>query len=306
MTNIGPAASHIGCPEMAGGGAAAAGFPTPAFAAAGPYAASAFGGGGFGGGFGSVFGGGFGDDFGAAYPAPAPVPAGNPERFVSSMQGGVILGADGNPAGSVPAGSFVDTKTGNVFGADGKAITLPAGGSVDFFDLPTVEELRGGGATAVPAAAYPATAAFPTGAFAPGSTNELQAQAAHAAALASAMGGGAPMKTSVGGMWGPGQGAPMKMGGMHHPMPAWMPQQMGPTTSAGGALGSVAGARGIGMPATLESSMAELIATLKALTEAMAKTAAASTTAGGAAATTTSTPATTSTTSTESGTTTPA
>lgn len=99
---------------------------------------------------------------------PRPLPAGGPadfaipglaaqapamgfgdERFISTQQGGVIIDKDGNPAGRVPAGAFVDTKDGALYGPDSKPLTLPEGGTVDFHDLPDLEELlkqvRGGG-----------------------------------------------------------------------------------------------------------------------------------------------------------------
>jgi len=78
----------------------------------------------------------------AAFGAPGPAMIA-PERFVATMQGGVILGADGQPTGSVPANSFIDTTSGKVYGADGKPVAVPEGGSVDFFDLPDLDTLRG-------------------------------------------------------------------------------------------------------------------------------------------------------------------
>lgn len=142
-----------------------------------------------------------------------------PERFASSMSGGVILGKDGAPAGRIPAGSFVDTKDGTIFGPDGKAITLPEGSTADFFDLPDVKELMD-------------------------MSRMATAEAARAAESMNAMGNGTTVsapgtKTSdhhsamhsfVDGQWGPGGVTPIKGGGapgcdMDH----------GATTTAGGA-----------------------------------------------------------------------
>jgi hypothetical protein len=178
-----------------------------------------------------------------------------PERFASSMAGGVIVGKDGAPAGRIPAGSFVDTKDGTIFGPDGKAITLPEGSTADFFDLPDVKELI--------------------------NMNRLATQGAERMAkLSELMGGGATKSTTpdakttdhhgtqsfVDGQWGPGGVTPIKGGSapgcdMDH----------GAATKAGGATTSgttattgttaasaVAGASGGGAAGTLESLTAQI------------------------------------------------
>src|SRR5262249_10704056 len=108
MGNVGfnPSIASMGC----GGGMAAAG-PLPK-------GVDAFG------------GGGFDDMFTTAATVPATggfVDAFGGERFVGSQMGGVIVGKDGEPAGRIPQGSFVDTKTGKIYGPDSKPITLPEG-----------------------------------------------------------------------------------------------------------------------------------------------------------------------------------
>jgi hypothetical protein len=136
MSNVGfNGAAPLGCGMS--GMQGAAGYPTPApyynpdgsidtFAI--PVGAQAFG-------------------AGAAIAMPA-------ERFISTLTGGVIVGKDGEPAGRVPEGSFVDTKSGKLYGPDSKPITLPEGATVDFFDLPDLDQLvadakaaTGGGST---------------------------------------------------------------------------------------------------------------------------------------------------------------
>ena len=186
------------------------------------------------------------------------------ERFVASSAGGVILDKAGAPAGRVPAGSFIDTKDGKVYGADGKAITLPEGGSVDFFDLPDLGTLR----------------------------NEANG------------GGhlGAPGKSAVDGQWGPGGITPIKDGlapikgggnafapivGVHgssNPIAAMLQQlekameslrglmPMATVGGGGAASSAVAGAQSAGKPPTLQSSLDELIQTLMQLSRSMSTT----------------------------------
>lgn len=182
---------------------------------------------------------------GAAMAMPAP------ERFASSMAGGVILGSDGAPTGRIPAGSFVDTKDGTIFGPDGKALALPAGSKADFFDLPDVKELVDMNRMAT-------------------------AEAARMAELAKAMGGGmttsgpgaktgdhhSMMQSFVDGQWGPGGVTPIKGGGapgcdMDH----------GATTAAGTTpASSVAGASGGGPLGSLTSQITSLLDQIRRLT----------------------------------------
>jgi hypothetical protein len=159
-------------------------------------------------------GGGFAiPTFGAAAAVAMPV-----ERFASSMSGGVILGKDGAPAGRIPAGSFVDTKDGTIFGPDGKQLTLPEGATVDFFDLPDIKELvemnraaTGGGTTK-------------------GSGPDAKDHAAM-------------MQSFVDGQWGPGGVTPIKGGGTEGCDMGHAATASGPATKAGGAT-AVAGASG--------------------------------------------------------------
>ena len=153
---------------------------------------------------------------GMAMPAPMA-----PERFASSMSGGVILGKDGAPAGRIPAGSFVDTKDGTIFGPDGKAIALPEGSTADFFDLPDVKELMEMNKAA---AAGSARLAELYKAMAEGGGKTMSGPDGKPMDHASMM------QSFVDGQWGPGGVTPMKGGGadgcgMDH----------GATTKAGGA-----------------------------------------------------------------------
>ncbi len=143
-----------------------------------------------------------------------------PERFASSMAGGVILGSDGAPTGRIPAGSFVDTKDGTIFGPDGKAMTLPEGSTADFFDLPDIKELMAMTRMATAEAERSAELMKAMGAATTASGPGAKTTDRHSG-----------MQSFVDGQWGPGGVTPIKGGGaapgcdMDH----------GATTKAGGA-----------------------------------------------------------------------
>jgi hypothetical protein len=215
------------------------------------------------------------------------------DRFISSEAGGIIIGKDGDVAGRVPAGSFVDAKSGKVYGPDSKPITLPEGATVDFFDLPDLDDLlkqvRGGGAMAA-GAAYPAGKfdSMVDGQWGPGGVTSFKG-GAHAAAAAGEDCGmdHGPTGSKAG---GPGSNvaaldhqlqhglAQLQNMGLELPDPRTMPMPGHPHYGPmGGGFGSaVNGARGLGSLPSLDSSLKELVITLRELTEALAKT-----TAGG-------------------------
>ncbi len=161
---------------------------------------------------------------GFTLPAAVAVPA---ERFASSMTGGVILGRDGAPAGRIPANSFVDTRDGSIYGPDGKAITLPEGSTVDFFDLPDIVQLMAD-----------AKASASGGGQAKGSGPDAKGSGPDAK-------GSGDTHSHVDGQWGPGGVTPIKGGGAegcdsgHGSATA-----AGPATKAGGATGTTTGSTG--------------------------------------------------------------
>jgi hypothetical protein len=195
-----------------------------------------------------------------AYGMPAPAAA-MPERFANSMSGGVILGKDGAPAGRIPAGSFVDTKDGTIFGPDGKTITLPEGSTADFFDLPDIKELIEMNKSAAAGAARMA---------------ELQKAMAEGGGKTMSGPDGKPMdhasmmQSFVDGQWGPGGVTPMKGGGdagcgMDHGATSPATKAGGATstdatgaTAATAATTAVAGASGGGPATTLEALTAQI------------------------------------------------
>jgi hypothetical protein len=138
-----------------------------------------------------------------AGPMPMPMPM-EPERFVASSSGGLILDKDGAPSGRIAAGSFVDTKDGKVYGPDNKPIVLPEGSSVDFFDLPSIKQLMD---DAKQMAAFAATAN--------GSATGSGATTAPGKTIADP--GPPPTKTAVDGQWGPGGVTDLKGGGATKP-----------------------------------------------------------------------------------------
>lgn len=225
-----------------------------------------------------------------------------PERFISSAAGGVILDKDGAPAGRVPAGSFVDTKDGKVYGPDSKPLAIPSGSSVDFFDLPDVNHLvamAGGGAVGPDkgAAAMPHPAVL--GQWGPGGTTPIKGGAAgcemdHApGAHGIHAGHGGPMQALGGGPAGQyvpdpvaaqlqqllsqaqqlglrpalstAYGAPIPSG----TYPPGMPVGFNPTVHGGGLGTGVLGASGVGVPPSLQSALMELVATLGQLAQAV-------------------------------------
>jgi hypothetical protein len=217
-----------------------------------------------------------------------------PERFVSSMAGGVMLDSSGAPSGRVPEGSFVDLKDGKIYGPDSKPLSIPTGSTVDFFDLPSVEDLQkehaamgemyeqmkaGGGTTVGDKGSAPGKGAVTTavdGQWGPGGTTSF--------------GGGQDSSTAtskVGGASGTGtDAAPIKGGGaaasaaglasIMQALQTAMAQIAGLTggtapavagTSGGGATDAVAGTSKIGTVPSLQSSLDELVKTLKVLVD---------------------------------------
>lgn len=222
------------------------------------------------------------------------------ERFISSRAGGVIIGADGAPAGRVPEGSFVDTKDGRIYGPDSKPLDLPEGATVDFFDLPDLdkllEQVRAGG---------PGTG-----------SKDAKTDSTTKDATSTGSGDDAATKTAVDGQWGPGgvtefkggakpAGCDMdhgptgtKGGGMPanvaslrrqmHDALAQLPQMLptsmyppafpanGPGVLAGGPGSAVGGVHGLGTIPGLHASLMDLVKTLDELAKALQTT-----TAGG-------------------------
>ena len=215
------------------------------------------------------------------------------DRFITSEGGGIIIGKDGEVAGRVPAGSFVDAKSGKVYGPDSKPITLPEGATVDFFDLPDLDDLlkqvRGGGDAI--AKAYPAPGklgSFVDGQWGPGGVTAFKGGAAALPAEDCGMDHG-PATSKAG---GPGSnvgalnhqldhGLDMLKGmgvNVHGPFSGrdFPGNQMFHPVWGGGPATAVNGAKGLGSLPSLDSSLKELVITLRELTEALAKT-----TAGG-------------------------
>lgn len=213
------------------------------------------------------------------------------DRFITSEAGGIVLDKGGEVAGRVPAGSFVDAKSGKVYGPDSKPITLPEGATVDFFDLPDLDDLlkqvRGGGALA--AGAYPAgpfeglvdgqwgpggVTAFKRGATplpAEGcgmdhgpATSKAGGPRGNAGALNSQLHQGLSQLQNMGvGIGGPMSGRAFPGSHMFHPV--W----------GGGPATAVGGQKGLGSLPSLDASLKELVITLNELTAALAKTASA-------------------------------
>jgi hypothetical protein len=216
------------------------------------------------------------------------------ERFVPSEAGGLIIGKDGDVAGRIPAGSFVDVKDGKVYGPDSKAIELPEGASVDFFDLPSIDELktqaRGGGPAAKGAKAHPEWSyAFPQtavdGQWGPGGVTSFKGGAKdsqvggmHGAGEDCGMDHGGPTSTKAGGATG--TAVPAGLQRMLEQQLAQLNGGYGPFAAGafrpalgGGPGTAVAGARGLGSLPSLDASLRELVLTLRELTDALAKTA---------------------------------
>jgi hypothetical protein len=218
------------------------------------------------------------------------------ERFISSEAGGLIIGKDGNVAGRVPAGSFLDAKDGKVYGPDSKPITVPEGGTVDFFDLPSIDQIMkdvrsGGGAAAKGAKAVPAwDYAFPQtmvdGQWGPGGVTSFKGGAAgslvggmHGAGEDCGMDHGGPSSTKAGGPGSANPGVPAQLQRMLEQQLAQLNGGYGPFSAGafrpvlgGGPGTAVAGARGLGSLPSLDFSLRELVLTLNELTAALAKT----------------------------------
>lgn len=215
-----------------------------------------------------------------------------PERFINTHSGGVLLDKAGSPTARIPEGSFVDAKEGKLHGPDGKAIAVPEGGSFDLFDMPDVAELvsgykagvaafdamKAGGGKAMPMQQYPITAV--DGQWGPGGVIALK-------------GGGKPGMsgcgdhgaTQVGGAAGSGMPVATKGGGPLHGLPPaqmmaqltqLLNQMTAPGTTGmvagvngGGSLDAMSGAGSLGGMPGLQQSLQELVRTLRQLTMAL-------------------------------------
>lgn len=242
---------------------------------------------------------GFGAGFGAAFA----MQMGAPERFVSSMQGGVVLDKQGAPAGRVPEGAFVDMQDGKIYGPDSKPLAIQEGSTIDFFDLPSIEDLQkeftsmteaykessaqGGGTTVGDKSSAPGKdATMKTavdGQWGPGGVTDLKGGAAgtdaacgmdHGTTTRPAAKGGGQAGTLVGGA--SGAAAPAGLAAIMQSLQTAMTQITSLTTgipnsvagaSGGGASDAVSGTDKLGTIPTLQSSLDELIATLKELVD---------------------------------------
>jgi len=199
-------------------------------------------------------GGGFGQMMTAAA-APGNVlslPTVPAERFVQSASGGVIVGADGAPTGTIPANSFLDTSNGKIFGADGKEIPIPAGSKADFFDLPDIAMMvRDAAAIAASATTPGGTTVAAGGGPANKHTNPTQVAGQHGHGMPAQ---GAPASTTAGGSTAAGADC-----GMDH-----MSGVAG-ASGAAGASGTTAGGGAASMLANLQGILAQLRGLVPAL-----------------------------------------
>lgn len=235
--------------------------------------------------------------FTPSFPLPNGGPMGGPppfpgvERFITSARGGVIVDKDGAPAGRVPAGSFLDRTTGKVYGPDSKPLEVPAGSSVDFFDLPDVHLLTsvsGGGAGAPPKGVMPATPGTHgiLGQWGPGGITPIKGGGAGAGCdmdhgvpvgpMSTVAGGPPPaalqqmhmqLQQLLAGMGAvPGGHGSMMPPGLYPPR---LPVGFSPAVHGGGLGTGVLGATGVGTVPSLQSALMELVATLNQLAQAV-------------------------------------